>query len=105
VVLAQDRHRHLWLSGLRKGREAAQVAEDDRDLATVALEEGLVAGRDDQVGDLRRKETLQPPHPVELGDLFLDPLLELSVPPGELGRLLPDRVVILLVLCERTYAR
>ena len=105
MIFAQDRHRHLWLGGFGKGGEAAQVAEDDRDLATVALEEGLVARRDDQVGDLRREESLQPPHPVDLGDLFLDPLLELSVPLGELGRLLPNGVVILLDSDQRTYSR
>ena len=91
--------------GLGEGDEAAQVAEDDRDLATVTLKEGLVARRDDQVGDLRREESLQPTHAVDLSDLFLDPVFELSVPLGELGRLLPNGVVILLDSDQRTHAR
>ena len=67
VVLAQHRHDLLGLAGLGEGGEAAQVAEHHDDLAPVALEERLVAGVDDQVGQLRRQEAAQPAHPLELG--------------------------------------
>ena len=48
-----------------KSDEAAQIAEHDHDLATVTVEERLVARRNHQVRDLRREESTQPTHPLE----------------------------------------
>ena len=52
MVLPEDAHHLLRLGGLGEGGEPAQVADDDGDLAAVALEQGLVAGGDDLLGDL-----------------------------------------------------
>jgi hypothetical protein len=70
--------------------------KNHRDLAAVALEERVLAGRHHQVGELRRQESAQPAEPLELIDLRLDALLELTVEGGELRRLRHDRVVVLL---------
>ena len=78
VVLLQDAHHLLGLARLGERREAAQVAEHDDDLAPVALEERLVAGVDDQLGELRGQEPPEPTHPLELRDLRLDPRLQLA---------------------------
>jgi hypothetical protein len=56
VVLAEDAHHRLGCGHLGERGEAAQVAEHHRDLAAVAREEVLAAGREDQLGDLRRQE-------------------------------------------------
>ena len=53
VILTQYGHRLLGLPRLGKCGEAPQVAEHDRDLASVTLEEGLVARRDHQLRELR----------------------------------------------------
>ena len=47
VVLPSTCHHVLGLDRLRERREAAQVAEHDRDLAPVALQERVVARGDD----------------------------------------------------------
>ena len=46
VVLAEHVHDLLGLGGLREGREAAHVAEDDDDLAAVAGQQALVIDHD-----------------------------------------------------------
>ena len=38
VILLENGHYLLWLGGLRERREAAQIAEDDRNLATMAFQ-------------------------------------------------------------------
>src|SRR5207245_8942103 len=68
VVFAQHAHHFLGLRSLRERGEAAEVAEDDRDLAAMALEKLLVAG--DDLGDLGREETAQPLDALELLDLL-----------------------------------
>ena len=70
VVLPEHLHHVLGLDRLGERREAAQVAEDDGDLAPVALEERVVARRDDELGELRRQEAAQPPEALELVDLL-----------------------------------
>ena len=105
VVLAEHQHQVLGLDGLGERREAAQVAEHDRDLLAMALEERLVAGRHDELGDLRREEAAQPSRSLELGDLLLDALLELPVPRGQLCRLRLDRVVVALDAQQRAHPR
>ena len=62
------RHHLLGLGGLGEGGEAAQVAEDDRDLAPMASRSGSSApAGDDQLGELRREEALEAAEPLELG--------------------------------------
>ena len=78
------------------GCEPAQVAEDDDDLASVALQERLVTGVDHQVDQLRWEETAQPVDPLQLLDLSLHARLELAVPTLQLGRLGLDGVVVAL---------
>ena len=53
VVLAQDPHDLLRLGRLGECGEPPQVAEDDDDLASVAVQERLVARVDDEIGELR----------------------------------------------------
>ena len=66
VVLAEHPHDLLGLAGLGERREVAQVAEDHHDLAPVAVQERLVAGLDDQIGQLRREEASEPTEALEL---------------------------------------
>ena len=53
VELGQDGHHLFRLRGLRERGEAPEVAEDDRDLASVALQHALVIVVHDQLGELR----------------------------------------------------
>ena len=57
------------------------------DLAAVALQQALAAGRDDQVGHLGRQEAPQPADPLDLRHLLRHPPLQRAVPGRELGRL------------------
>ena len=76
VVGAEHAHHVLRLGRLGERREAAQVAEDDRDLAAVALQERLVAGADHEVDELGRQEAPQPAEPLQLVDLLRHALLQ-----------------------------
>ena len=62
----------------------------------MALEQAVVLGRDDDVRDLRGEEATQPAELLELGNLVADAPLETLVEVTEFGRLLLDRVVVLL---------
>ncbi len=68
----QHAHHIFRFGGTRETREAAQVAEQHRDLPTVRVEQPVLARGDDQFGDLRRQEPAQTVEPVELCHLFLD---------------------------------
>src|SRR5215471_10182971 len=70
VIIAQEIQHLFGLCGLGEGGVAAQIAEHNDDLAAVAFEYLLVAPRDDQFGELRREEALQPPNPAQFLDLF-----------------------------------
>ena len=105
MVGVQDPHHVLRLARLREGGETPQVAEDDRDLAAVAVEQRLVARRDDQVDELRSQKALQPADLCQLLDLLTDALLELPVPALELRGLGLDRVVIALDAQQRSDPR
>ena len=93
VVLAEHRHHLLRIGGLGERGEAAQVEEDDGDLAPVALQRILGAAGDDEVGELRREEALQPADPLELRHAVGHALLERAVQLGELAALLQHLVV------------
>ena len=84
VVLAQHGHHLLGLGGLGEGGEAAQVAEHDGDVLAVAVEQLFAARRHHQLGDLRREESLQPRHALDLAELLGDALLEVAVHVGDL---------------------
>jgi hypothetical protein len=96
VVVVEHPHHLLRFGGLGEGREPAEVAEQHGDLPPVAPEEGLVAGGDHQVGQLRREEPAQPSHPPELLHLPLDTLLQRAVQLGQLGGLPFNGVVVAL---------
>src|SRR5437870_5763670 len=59
VVLAQDPHDLFGFGGLREGREPAEVEEDHRDLAPVALERILRVAAHNQLRELRGEEALE----------------------------------------------
>ena len=90
---------------LGEGGEAAQVEEDDRDLAAVALQRIVGAAGDDQLGELRREEALQPADPLELAHAVGDALLERSVELGELALLAQHLVVERLDAQQRAHPR
>src|SRR5205814_5535437 len=79
VVFAQEVEHLLGLGGLAEGGVAAQIAEPDDDLAAVAFQDLLVALRDDEFGELRREEALQPPDPTQFLDLLDHSCLETAV--------------------------
>ena len=83
------------------GVNSPEVAEDDHDLAAVALQERLVAGVQDQLGHLRWEEAPQTRGPLELRDLRLDAFLQLAIPCLQLFRLTANRVLIALDSNER----
>src|SRR5437762_13544289 len=85
VILAQDSHHVFRLGGLRKRGKAAHIAEQHDDIAPVALEDGLTAGRHNSLRDLRREEPLQPANPFDFTDLRCNPLLKGFAPCSELG--------------------
>ena len=64
MVFPQEVKDLLGLGGLRKGGVAAQVAEDDDDLAAMAFKDLLVTLRDNQFGKLWREKPLQSPDPL-----------------------------------------
>jgi hypothetical protein len=105
VVLAEHRHHLLRIGGLGEGGEAAQVEEHDRDLAAMALQRILGAAGDDQLGELRREEALQPADPLELAHAVGHALLEAPVQLGELALLAQHLLVERLDAQQRAHPR
>ena len=103
MVLAQHRHQLLGLAGFGERGEVTQIAEDDDDLTTMALEERFVARVDDELSHLRGEEAAQAGGSLQRGELRLDPILELAVPTLQLGRLPLDRVVVPLDSNQRPH--
>jgi hypothetical protein len=62
----------------------------------VAVEHPLVAVAENEFGDLRRQEALEPASSFDLCQLIRDTLFERLVPTREIGRLGRDPVVQLL---------
>src|SRR5579863_8634169 len=79
VVVAQECHHVFRVRTFGEAGEAAQVAEERGNLSAVAFELFLCAGRDDQIGDLRRKEASQSAHALDFAYLIGDALFELLV--------------------------
>jgi len=57
VVFTQDSENLLGLGGFGEGGEASEVAEDDRDRATVPFKKLCAIFAGDELRDLRREET------------------------------------------------
>ena len=66
MVIAQHGHHLFWLGGLGERGKAAQVPEDDGDIASMTVEQTLVAFTENEFGDLRRKKALEPAGPLDL---------------------------------------
>ena len=94
MEIAEHAHQLLRLDRVGEVRVAAQVAEEHGHLPPVAAQDGVVTGVDDRVRELRRKEALQAPQPLQLLDLVVDALLERPVQ-------LLDLVVVALDAQER----
>ena len=105
MVFAEHGHHVFGIGGLGERGEAAQVEEDDGDLAPVALQRIVGAAGDDQLGELRREEALQPAHLLELADAVVDALLERAVELGELAALAQQLVVERLDAQQRAHPR
>ena len=85
VILAKNRHHLFGLGGLGEGRKAAQIAENDGHLATVALQKRVaISRRNDEVGDLLGQKPPEPAHSLDLRHLLRHGLLERAVPIGKL---------------------
>ena len=85
MIIVQQLHDLFRLSTFGEGREAAQIAEEDGDVAAVAFQDALISGRDDQFGERWREKPLEPGHPLNFRQLRRDPLFEGLVPSSKLG--------------------
>ena len=103
VIGAKDGDGFLRCVRLGQLAEPWEVTGDDRDLAPMALEQGLAFRGDQQLRDLRRQEASQTIQALELGDLLADAGFQGPVPRGKLERLLFDRVVIGLDAQQRRH--
>ena len=70
----------------------------------MAVQELFARGQND-LGNLRRQEALEPAHAFDLGDFFRDALLEGAVPVGEFVRLSLHLVMKLLEAQDRSHTR
>ena len=73
MELANDAHHLFGLRRLAERRPAGEIGEDDRDLAAVALEQVIRAGREGNLRELGRQESAEPAEPLDLADLARDP--------------------------------
>ena len=113
MIFAKNCHHLFGLGGLGEGRKAAQIAENDGHLATMAFEKPVpISRRNDEVGDLRGQKPPQPAHPLDLRHLLRHRLFQGSVPCRQLRglileapRLALDGVVKRLLAQHRSHAR
>ena len=105
VIFPQNSHHLFRLGDLRERREAAQIAENDRHLAPMTFKRLHCRRRQDQIGDLRRKEPLQAVRALDLDHLLGDPPFQRDVQFRELGRLPLGAVVQFFDPQHRTHAR
>ena len=96
VELPEHVHHLLRLRALRERREASEAGADQRDLRAVALQDGLIARGDDQVGELSRQEPPQPAQALDRPDLLVHPCLQRPVELGELRGLRSHGVLVAL---------
>ena len=101
VVFAQDRHYFLGLGDLGERRESAEVAEDYRDVAAMALQHLFVASGENKVDNLRREEAFEPTDPLDLDELLADALLKRLIPACEVGGLRLHLIIELLLAEHR----
>jgi hypothetical protein len=99
MIFSENVHHLLRLGRLSEGSEPSKVKEHNGYLAPVSLERVVRAAANDQLGKLRRKETLEPPESLDLGDLLLNALLKHPVPLGKLVEV-PDFLVAQPLLFE-----
>jgi hypothetical protein len=62
----------------------AKIAEHDRDILAVTIEQLLAPRRHHQLGDLRGQESLEAGHALDLAELIGDALLQVAVHVGDL---------------------
>ena len=105
VVFPQNGHHLFGLGGLRKCREVAQIAEDDRNFAAMAFQRLQSRRRQDEIGDLRRKKSLEAASALDLDNLLGDSPLERVVQFHKFNRLLHDAIVQFLDPQHRSDAR
>ena len=105
VVAAQHAHHLLGLGGVREGGEAAQVEDDDGDLAPVRGERIVHVAGDDALGQMRREEALELGQALQLPELLLHALLQAGVQLGELAGLRLHGVVEGLDAQQRPHPR
>jgi hypothetical protein len=79
MVVAQQGHHVFRIRAFSEPGEAAQVAEECRNLPAMAFELLLRARRDDQISDLRRQEASQPSHAFNFAYLVSDAVFKLLV--------------------------
>src|SRR6516162_2413710 len=84
MVLSQEIEYLLRFGRLGEGGVTAQIAEYDDDFAAMAFEDLLVTLRDDELGQLRREEPLQPPDPAQFANLLGDPRFQAAIKFGHL---------------------
>ena len=66
VILTQNAHDFFGLSRFCERGKAAQVAEDHRDVAAMAVEQLLFSVIENEFCNLRRKKALEPARPLDL---------------------------------------
>src|ERR1051326_7591508 len=93
VVVAQQCDDFFRCICFSNSRKAHQLARDDGDLSTVSLQQGFALRRKEQVSKLRREETTQTLHSVQLRNLLVYALREGCIPARQLIRLATHRVV------------
>ena len=93
VVGLQHGHYLLRFRGFGKGGEAAQIAEQDRDLAPVAFEDSFFVRGDDHLRKLRCQEPAKTAYALELGNLRRHPPLKVRIEGPERLALVLDGVV------------
>ena len=93
MVLAENSHHFLGLSGFGKSSEAPKIEKNDGHFSPVCFERILSPSGHDQLGELGREKALEPAESVELCYLLLNALLQGLVPVCELLVQAPELLV------------
>ena len=105
VVEAQQAHHLLGLGGVRERGEAAQVEDDDGDLAPAGGERIVHVARDDALGQMRREEALELGQALQLVELLLHALFQAGIQLRQLAGLRLHGVVEGLDAQQRAHPR